>query len=628
MELELILGLAVVAAPLLVWLGAVGGGTRPAGTVPERADMEDEHTWDLSTLYADLPAWNSAFADCETLVGRLSGLRGRLAESPDTLLEVLETRDELGVLLERVFAYAALLRDQDLRQAEPQAMFDRARTLAVRAHEAASWLEPELLALEEDTLKQWCGSNERLAVYGHFFRNLLRQREHVLSAREEELLAMAGKVGGAAQQAYTMLANADLKFPTIRDEQGQDVELSEARYSRFLQSPDRDLRRRAFEGTLRTYLAFRNTIAATLAGSVEKDIFQARARHYASALEAALDVDNVPVKVYANLIATVREHLPKLHRYMEIRRRTLGLDRVHLYDTFVPLTGAEPPRIDYPAALGGVQEGLAALGSEYAQALSEGLAGRWIDVYETQGKRSGAYSLGTYSHHPYVLLNYNGTYKDMFTIAHELGHALHTRFTQRSQPPVYGDYPIFLAEVASTTNEVLLGAHLRERAADRAEKLFLLDQAIENIRGTVITQTIWADFEQRVHAEAEAGGALTFDTMAGLYRELVQEYYGPAYAHDEEVDGYWLRIPHFYRGFYVYKYATSFCAAVALAGGLSGDQPQALHHYLGFLRAGSSDYPLEILRRAGVDLSTPQPIADTMNLFGTLLDELELLQQH
>ncbi len=613
-------------APLLFLAFSVAAGSGPqAGRVPERASLEKRYKWDLADLYADRDAWEADFALCQKWIDKLAGMKQQMAKSPQALLAVLELRDELGVKLERVFAYAMLLRDQDTREADPQAMHDRTRSLGVKYSEATSWIEPGLLAMPDNQLTTWCQENDKLAIYQHAFDDLLRQRRHVLSAREESLLAMAGKMAGTAQQAFTMLANADLKFPTIKDAEDNEVELSEGRYALYLQSPDRGLRERAFKGTLGAYLAFRNTIAATLAGAVERDIFHARTHNYESALQAALDPDNVPVAVYDNLIATVRSHLPKLHRYMEIRRRKLGIDQVHIYDTFVPLVDEEAPTIGYNEAVSTVMDGLAPLGPEYVDPTVKAFGGRWIDVYETQGKRSGAYSMGTYSCHPYILLNYNDTYKDMFTITHEMGHAMHTWFTQRNQPPVYGDYPIFLAEVASTTNEVLLGEYLRKRATTRAEKLFLINLAVENIRGTVVTQTMYAEFEKYIHAEAERGGALTFDIMAAAYRNLAHDYYGPAYAHDEEMDGYWLRIPHFYRGFYVYKYATSYCAAAALAERIMHGEPGALEGYLGFLKSGSSDYPIEILRKAGVDLSTPDPIAATMELFGHLLDELEAL---
>jgi oligoendopeptidase F len=358
---------------------------------------------------------------------------------------------------------------------------------------------------------------------------------------------------------------------------------------------------------------------------VQGDIFRARARHYGSALEAALAPDNIPVSVYNNLIATIHSNLPLLHRYMEIRRKKLGIDKVHLYDTFVPLIEGESPKIAYEDAVKTIARGLAPLGKEYLDLMAKAFQSRWIDVYETEGKRSGAYSESTYLSHPFILLNYNSTYDDMFTTAHEMGHAMHSWFSQASQPPVYGDYPIFLAEVASTSNEIILSDYLRKHAQNDAERLLLVNNALESIRGTVINQTMWAEYEKLIHAQGEQGAPLTFETMSSIYRDLVIQYFGPSFAYDGEVDGYWLRIPHFYRGFYVYKYATSYCASVALARGVLGNDPQKTAAYLSFLKAGSSDDPIEILKKAGVDMSSPKPIQDTMELFGQLLDELERL---
>jgi oligoendopeptidase F len=436
---------------------------------------------------------------------------------------------------------------------------------------------------------------------------------------------MSGKVAAVPREAYSMLANADMTFPTIKDDKGNDVQLSEGRYTYFMRSPDRALRERAFKKTLAAYLAFKNTMSATLAGSVQRDIFQARARHYGRALEAALAPDNVPVSVYENLIATIHKNLPKVHRYMEIRRKKLGIDKVHLYDTFIPLIEGESPKIGFDDAVKTIIQGLAPMGREYLDPMNKGFRSRWIDVYETQGKRSGAYSMGVYASHPYILLNYNDTYDGMFTVAHEMGHSMHSWFSQHNQPAVYFGYPIFLAEVASTSNEIILSDYLRKHAKNNAERLFLVNNALESIRGTVINQTMWAEYEKVIHEQAEQGAPLTYQTLSKAYKDLVLKYFGPSFDYDDEVDGYWLRVPHFYRGFYVYKYATSYSASTALAKGvLSGDEAK-LRAYLDFLKAGGSAYPIDILKKAGVDMSSPKPIQDTMDLFGELLDELEEL---
>ena len=614
---------SLIAICLLLVVPSIAQET--SGALPERSEIEQPYTWDLSHFYTSQDVWESDLKSCEKVTDELAAMRGKVSESPAELARFLMLHDELGQQLERVFAYTMLLRDQDTREAEPQGMFQRARNVAAKVGESISWFEPEILSLPEGRLMEWCRATPELQVYEHSFDDLLRQQEHVLSAREEELMAMASKVAGAPQQAFTMLTNADMSFSSIVDETGNDVEMSEGRYSLFMQSKDRKVREAAFKATLNAYLEYKNTIAALLGGSIQKDVFYARARGYDSAVHAALAPDNVPISVYTNLIETVHEHLPKLHRYMEIRRQQLGIDEVHLYDTFVPLVESDSPRIGYDDAVALISTALEPLSEEYLVPMKDGFASRWIDVYETQGKKSGAYSMGIYSTHPNILLNYNDTYNEMFTVAHEMGHSMHTWFTQHNQPPVYGDYPIFVAEVASTCNEVILADYLRKRAKDREEKLYLVNLELENIRGTVINQTMWAEYELLLHDQAEKDMPLTYDSMAATYRELVERYFGPAYAHDEEVGGYWTRIPHFYRGFYVYKYATSYCASVALAQGVLTGDPDKIEAYLGFLKAGSSNYPIEILKNAGVDMSTPQPIQATMELFGELLKELEVL---
>jgi len=600
-------------------------GDQGSGKVPERSQIDPKYQWDLTAMYPDRNAWEADFKDCDRNVAALKNMKGKVAQSPEALLRFLQLADDLSVKVSRVSSYASLMRDQDTRQPQPQAMYDRVMNLRVGFAEAGSWFQPEIIALPDGKVLGWCKANPKLAVYAHYFDDLLRQKQHVLTAREEELMAMSRKISAAPREAFSMLANADMKFPAIKDDQGNDVELSEGRYAYYMRSPDRALRARAFKATLSAYLAFKNTMAATLAGSVQGDLFEARARHYQSALEAALAPDNVPVSVYDNLIATIHSNLPLLHRYMEIRRKKLGIDKVRLYDTFVPLISGASPKVSYDEAVAVIAKGLVPLGKEYLDPMSKAFQSRWIDVYETQGKQSGAYSEGTYSVHPFILMNYNDTYDAMFTTAHEMGHAMHSWFSQHSQPPVYGDYPIFLAEVASTINEVLLSDYLRKNAKNDAERLFLVNNALESIRGTVINQTMWAEFEKVIHGQAEQGEPLTYDTISKAYRALVVKYFGPSFAYDEEVDGYWLRIPHFYRGFYVYKYATSYSASVALAKGVLSGDGKKLNDYLSFLKSGSSDYPIAILRKAGVDMSNPRPIQETMDLFGQLLDELERL---
>ncbi len=613
----LALSLAVAALPALA--------QEQTGKLPARSEIADKYKWNLAEMYPDTASWDLDYKACEKGIQELAAFKGKVGSSPAELLKFLTLRDELGIKFEKLGAYAAMLKDQDTQEQAPQALAERARNLGVKYGEETAWFEPEIVALPEGQLMKWCQGDAKLRVYTHYFENLLRQQKHVLSAREEELMAMSGKVAATPSAAFGALANADMKFPSIKDDKGNDVTLSEGRYFVFLQNADRGLRERAFRGLMGTYLTYKNTYATLLGGSIQGDVFRAKARHYDSALEAAVDPDKVPVSVYDNLIETVHKNLPTFHRYIDIRRQKLGIDKVHIYDLFLPLIDTEPPQIGYDEAVETVIKGLQPLGPEYLEPMKKGFTSRWIDVYETPGKRTGAYSMGTYAMHPYMLLNYNGTYEGMSTVAHEMGHSMHTWFTQHSQPPIYGDYPIFLAEVASTSNEVILGDYLRKHAKDDAERLYLVNVAIEAIRGTVINQTMWAEYEKVTHAEAEKGTPLTFETLGKMYREIATRYYGPNFAYDSEVDGYWARIPHFYRGFYVYKYATSYCASVALARQVLTGDPKALQDYLGFLKAGSSDYPIDILKKAGVDMSTPKPIEETMKLFGELVDEMDAL---
>ena len=587
----------------------------PAGKLRERSQIDDKYKWNLADMYPDQASWDADYKLIEKGIPDLAAFKGKVSQSPGDLLKYLTLRDELVVKLEKLLSYASMLSDQDTKEPGPQALEERGRNLAVKWGEATAWFEPEIVSLPEGRLFEWTKGDAKLGVYTHSFDALLRQRKHVLSAREEELMVMASKVGATPSNAFGMLKNADMKFPTVKDEKGNEVQLSEGRYFVMLQSKD---------------LSYKNTFAALYSGAVQGDIFRARAHHYDSALQAAVDPDKVPVEVYDNLISTVHDNLATFHRYMAIRAQKLGVDKLHVYDMFVPLIDAEAPEIGYDDAVAKVITALAPLGPEYLEPMKKGFAGRWIDVYETPNKRSGAYSGGTYNTHPFMLLNYNGTYEDMFTVAHEMGHSMHSWFSTHNQPPVYGDYPIFLAEVASTSNEVILGDYLRKHAKSDQERLFLINMALEGIRGTVINQTMWAEFEKVVHAEAEKGTPLTYETMGKIYRDITKLYYGPNLAYDDELDGYWSRVPHFYRAFYVYKYATSYCASVALARRTLAGEPNALQQYLGFLKSGSSDYPIDILKKAGVDMSTPKPIQETMKMFGELVDEMEALlkKQH
>ncbi len=604
--------------------GAAAGAT---ATLPSRAEIAEGDRWRLEDIFPDDAAWAAGFAQLESRVGAAASVRGHLGEGPVILLGALRAQEEISQLIERLFAYAHMHQDEDSRVSRYQEMVDRVSTLATRIESEWAFFEPEVLALPEPDLRAWlaeppAGAGD-LVVYRHKLDNLLRQKPHVLAAEQEELLARAGEVARAPEAVFGMLNDADLRFPSIQDEHGREVELTKGRYVRFLESHDRRVRREAFETLYATYAKQRNTLGALLGASVRRDWFYAESRHYPSSLAMALDGDNVPASVYDNLIASVHAHLPALHRYLRLRRRALGLDRLHMYDLYVPLVPQPERHIPYAEAVRTVAAGLAPLGADYVHRYQEALAARWVDVYENQGKTSGAYSWGVYGVHPFVLLNYQGTVDHVFTIAHEFGHALHSELAQEAQPYPYAGHSIFVAEVASTVNEALLVRHLLAHATDKAERAYLVNHHLEEFRGTVFRQVMFAEFEKRIHETVEAGGALSADNLSSLYRELNLLYYGPEVEVDPAIDLEWARIPHFYRAYYVYKYATGFSAAEALAEAVRGEGEPAVRRYLDFLRGGASRYPVDLLRGAGVDMTSPAPVDAALGVFVRLVEEME-----
>lgn len=595
------------------------------GTLQLRSEIDPRCAWNLQDLYESIGEWEEDFARIPALTDELVSWKGRLGESADNLLGCLRTSDRLDEMFHRLYVYAHLLRDQDTENPDAQALADRITSLATTVSEAGSFLSPEILEIEEETVGHYLEESEELRVYRHSLEDTMRMRAHTLSPKEEKILALSGNMASGAKNIFNMLNNADMRFPVIKDEEGNDVELTKGRYSRFMESADRRVRKDAYDAFLKTYKKYVNTLAASLNASVNKDIFYSRARGYASCLERALDANNLPVEAYETVLQVVGENTAPLRRYLEIRKRIMGLDTLHPWDLFVPLFPDVDEKIPYADALRIVREGLAPLGPEYGEVLEKAFSSGWIDVYENRGKRSGAYSWGAYGCHPYVLLNYQETMNDVFTIAHELGHSLHSYYTSRVQPFVYGSYSIFTAEVASTTNESLLMNYLLRSTTDRRKKLYLLNQYLDQIRGTVFTQVLFAEFEKRIHEIAERGDPLTSDTMSTVYREIFESAYGESVARDEDDNIYWVRIPHFYTAYYVYQYATGYAAASALSRKILVDGEGAVGKYLGFLKAGSSKYSIDILRDAGVDMTRPEPVEETVRLFNDLLDQMEEL---
>lgn len=594
--------------------------------VRERSEIETEYLWATENIFPDPEAWEKEYAAVDKKMEELARYKGTLDRGPAHLLEVLTERDKVEPRIERVYVYASLLSDQDTRVGENQGRKSRARAMYVKYSQLMSWAEPELTAIPFEKIDSWMREEPKLEEYRHAFDNLYRQKQYILSPREEELLAMTGELRSVPSQAYSLFANADTVFPTIKDEDGKTRELDDSAFYLFMRSPDRRVRKDAYEAIVGTYAKHRNTAAALLNGAVQSHILTVKARGYDSCLQAALDGPNIPVEVYNTLIGTVNDNLHLLHRYQAIRKRALKLDDgVHAYDLFAPFITGQKLEYDYEGAVQTILTALEPLGDDYVTSMRKGFDSRWVDVYPTKGKRSGAYSSGTFLTQPYILMNFHGSYEDMSTLAHEMGHSMHSFYSRGTQPYVYADYAIFCAEVASTCNEILLQNYVLERTPDPKKKLYLLGEFLEGIRGTVFRQTMFSEFEQRIHEMAEAGEPLTADSMSAAYGKIMKKYYGPSYTHDDLVDAYWIRIPHFYYNFYVYKYATSYCAASNIAARIMKGEPGARDKYLRFLKGGSSKYPVKLLQDAGVDMMTPRPVEDAMKIFEKLLDQAERL---
>ena len=593
--------------------------------LPKRQDIDSKFKWKLEDIYSDNSLWEQDFKKVKELAEQIKGLQGKLAESAQRLLECFKKSDELLSLNDKVFVYARMKRDENNGDATYQALTDRASSLATEVFAAISYIVPEMLSIPEETLLSYVNSDKELSVYMFSIKENLRQKEHILSEKEEQILAMSAEISDIGGDVFTMFNNADIKFPYIKDEEGEEIEVTKGRYIAFLESKDRRVRKDAFEAVYSSYKKMKNTLAASLTGNVKKNRFYSLVRKYPSALEASLDNDNISVDVYTTLIDTVNKNLPLLDRYLKLRKKVLKLDELHMYDLYVPMVEEFDKKIPYEEARTIVAEALKPLGEEYIGYLQKGMNSAWIDVYENEGKTSGAYAWGAYKTHPYVLLNYQNKINDVFTLAHEMGHALHSYYTNMTQPYVYSEYKIFVAEVASTVNESLLMRYLLPRASSKQEKAYLLNHYLEEFRGTVFRQVMFAEFEKSIHEKVEQGEALNAQELSNIYYGLNKKYFGEAVTVDEDIAMEWSRIPHFYSSFYVYKYATGFSSATAIAEKILTEGKPAVDKYLEFLKSGGSNYPLELLKIAGVDLSTPQPIQDALNVFEKTLDELEEL---
>lgn len=592
--------------------------------VLKRSQVPAEFRWHLEDIYPDQAAWDREYAQVRQLLGEIAKYQGKLTDA-DAISDCFAKDDELSLLTERLYVYANMRSHEDMADSKYQALSEKAKKLSVEAGEATSFITPEILSLSEEALKGIVAEPTLKPSYKRTLEEMLRQKPHTLSKSEESLLAQVGNLSQGPSTIFAMMNNADMKFPKVKNEKGEEIELTHGRYIQFLESRDRSVREAAFKAVYDTYGKWRNTLAATLNANVTKNLFYANARHYDSALEMSLFGDNIPTSVYDNLIATIHKHLPLMHRYMALRQKLLKVDELHMYDLFAPLVEEFDMDIDYEQAKKTVYDSLKPLGDDYRKALQEGFDKGWIDVYENEGKRSGAYSWGAYGTHPYVLLNHKDNLNSMFTLAHEMGHALHSHYSDESNEYRDAQYTIFLAEVASTLNEALLMDYLLDKSNNPKEKMYLLTYYADQFRTTVFRQTMFAEFEKIVHAKAESGEPLTPETLCDIYYDLNVKYYGEDMVVDKDIAMEWARIPHFYTSFYVYKYATGFSAATSFAKQILSEGQSAVDRYLGFLKSGGSDYSINILKKAGVDMSTPEPIEQALSVFEDLIRQMEEL---
>ena len=600
----------------------------PAAHVPPRQEIPVKYQWRLQDIYVDDSAWKADFDKLKTTLPSINQYKDNLSKSPQNLLNCLKARDEIGLISGKLYGFTRMHRDENTADQKYQAMTGQVEGLLAEAGAITAFIEPEILALPDETLAQFRQQDPGFHEYSFYFDELSRQKQHVLSPAEEEILSRSIEVTQAPENIFNMLAHADIKFPPIIGADNIMIELSEGRYRALIMSQDRDLRQQAFSKLYATYNQYRNTFAATLGGSIKKNVFYSKTRKYKSTLQAALETDNVPQAVYDNLITTVHSNLSPLHRYVSLKRKALKLDKIHMYDLYTPLVPDVDFNISHEDGLNLVRKGLEHLGAAYADILNKGLTAGWIDVYENQGKQTGAYSWGVYGIHPFVLLNYNNRYDDVSTTAHEMGHAIHSYYSQANQPYATAGYTTFCAEVASTTNEILLLDYMLKTTTDKRQKLYLINQHLEAVRGTIYRQTMFAEFEKIIYEKSESGETITADLLDALWHDLNVTYYGPEIMVDKDIDVEWARIPHFYSEFYVYQYVTGYSAATALAQQVLDEGEPAQKRYIDFLKSGGSDYSLEILKRAGVDMSLAAPLEVTLHKFATMLDQLETLLEN
>ena len=593
--------------------------------IPARSELDPQFTWATTDLFPSDGAWEAVIPEIQKLIEQLKACQGTLGRSAQDLLAYLKLGDQFTLKAEPFACYAMYQRDQDTRDPRAQKMNGQMMNLLIQAEEATAFATPEILEIPQEAMDRFYQEEPGLEHYRLALTRIRRQKDHTLSPREEALLASAGKLGQSPSTIYNLLNDADLSFPDAVDQEGNKHPVTQGTYIPLVQSADRTLRESAFRNFYSSFGQFRNTFAAALEGQMKQLQFFADARNYPSALHAALDKTEVPVEIYHNLIAAVRESFPTMHRYIRLRKKMLGVEKLHYYDIYTPIVADQDETIPFEEAKKMALESLTPLGEDYLSMLKEGFANRWIDVYENQGKRSGAYSSGVYSCHPFVLLNYTDTLNDVFTLVHEMGHALHSYLSAKNQSVTYADYVIFVAEVASTCNESLLMQHLLGKTTGKKERAYLINYFLEQFRTTLYRQTMFAEFELWCSQQVQQGMPLTAESLCQKYGDLNREYYGEDIEPDPEIALEWARIPHFYMNFYVYQYATGFSAAIALSQRILKEGAPAVQDYLGFLSGGCSTDPVSLLKGAGVDMSTPAPVRDALQLFESLIGEMETL---
>lgn len=597
--------------------------TKGGSTVLARSEVDPALTWDVEAIFTNDEAWEEAFKAIDTQIPELSTYAGRLGESADVFLEAMKRIETVSIEFGKLYVYAHLKHDEDTSNPNYLGLQSRAMVLGAKFSAAVSWMEPEMAALPDERLDEYLNSREELAVYAHSIDDLRRSKKHILSDKEEKILAELSPVTGAASDTFGILNNADLKFPEITGEDGEPIEITHSRYGKMMESQNRQVRRDAFTQLYSVYDQFKNTLATTLSANTKGHNISANIRNYASAREQALFGNNIPESVHQNLITTVNNNLELLHRYVALRKKVLGYEDLHSYDLYVSLLPDVDMGVTIEEARDITMKALAPLGEEYLSIVDKAFTDRWIDFAENRGKRSGAYSSGTFGTNPYILMNWQGTLDNLFTLVHELGHSVHSYYTRSEQPYHYADYSIFLAEIASTTNENLLTEYLLKTETDPKVRAYVINHYLDGFKGTVFRQTQFAEFEHQIHVDDQNGVALTAEHMTQFYAELNQRYYGPALDADPQIALEWSRIPHFYYNYYVYQYSTGFSAATAFSKAILEEGVPARDRYINFLKSGSSAYPLDVLTKAGLDMSSPEPIEAAMKVFLRYLDELE-----